>query len=682
MKLSGQLFGRWTGVGRLTAIAAGLAASVAAARAAVVLSDDFTYPNGALILNSAFRWNTHSGATGQTQVAAGRVLLSQNQTEDVSAGLTNAPFATGTLYARFVVNFSELPSGAGNYFAHFKGGGTEFRAKVFATTSGAAVGRFRVGLANVANTPATIPSDLVLNSNYTLVVRYTVNPPSGTLWINPANEAATARRVDATDVAAAANLSAFALRQSNSGGGMGVLALDDLVVAMSFEEAVPVPDAPPVIQEQPQDQTVPERATATFSVTASGAPAPGYQWQWLGADLPGATNRVLTLPNVTVANAGVYAVRVTNVAGSITSAPATLTVLPLSPAAFRIVTYNTHGGMVQDWSTNSPQVQAIGRQLQYLQPDIVTFQEIPFTNTWQMADFVRVWLPGYALATNSGTDGFIRSVIASRWPISRSQKWLDGVSLAGFGYDGSFTRDLFEAQIAVPQFPQPLHVFTAHLKAGQDADSSARRAAEANAISNFFVTGFLTTNALRPWLLTGDLNEDLARPPASLPRTVERLISPPTGLFLTTPTNPVTGSEMTFSIQADSLTKRYDYILPCGLLFSNVVLAQVFRSDLLTNPPPPLRSDDSRTASDHLPVVMAFSNPYTKPFRLTAGRCGGAALTLRWETVPGQPYDMEVSTNQTNWETLASHLLATSYSFSLTVQPAGSPRFFRVRRSP
>jgi len=79
---------------------------------------------------------------------------------------------------------------------------------------------------------------------------------------------------------------------------------------------------------------------------------------------------------------------------------------------------------------------------------------------------------------------------------------------------------------------------------------------------------------------------------------------------------------------------------------------------------------------------MAFSNPYTKPFRLTAGRCGGAALTLRWETVPGQPYDMEVSTNQTNWETLASHLLATSYSFSLTVQPAGSPRFFRVRRSP
>src|SRR5436309_15675445 len=98
------------------------------------------------------------------------------------------------------------------------------------------------------------------------------------------------------------------------------------------------------------------------------------------------------------------------------------------------------------------------------------------------------------MITNSGTDNFIRSVILSRFPITRSQSWLDGSSLSSFGYSGNFTRDLFEAEITVPNFTQPLHVFTTHLKALSDVDSAAKRAAEASAVSNFFVAGFLTTN--------------------------------------------------------------------------------------------------------------------------------------------------------------------------------------------
>ena len=76
--------------------------------------------------------------------------------------------------------------------------------------------------------------------------------------------------------------------------------------------------------------------------------------------------------------------------------------------------------------------------------------------------------------------------IISRFPIVRSQKWLDGVSLTNFGYAGHFARDLFEAEISVPDFEQPVHVFVAHLKAFSDADSAAKRAAEASAVSNFF----------------------------------------------------------------------------------------------------------------------------------------------------------------------------------------------------
>ena len=185
---------------------------------------------------------------------------------------------------------------------------------------------------------------------------------------------------------------------------------------------------------------------------------------------------------------------------------------PSSPA-FSLLQYNTHGNDVADWSTNSQQVQAIGRQLLYLKPDIATLNEIPYTNTYQMANWVRAFLPGYYLATNSATDGYIRSAIASRFPIIRSKSWLHSSNLDPYGYTNSnFTRDLFEAVIAVPGFPQPLHVFAVHLKAGQDATSTAKRAAEASAISNFFVTAYLTTNSLQPYVVSGDMNEDIVRP--------------------------------------------------------------------------------------------------------------------------------------------------------------------------
>jgi endonuclease/exonuclease/phosphatase family metal-dependent hydrolase len=424
---------------------------------------------------------------------------------------------------------------------------------------------------------------------------------------------------------------------------------------------------------------------ASFTVVATGTPPPDYQWRFFSTNLPGATRATLLLTNVATTQQGPYSVIVSNAAGSTNSFIATLIVnTPAVPApGFNLVTYNVHGAMVADWSTNSAQVQAIGRQMRYLQPDIVTFQEIPLTNTWQMVNFVAAYLPGYALATNSGTDGFIRSVIASRFRITRSTKWLDGVSLTNFGYNGSFTRDLFEVEIAGTNFhfPQPLHVFTTHLRSGQGTDDSSHRAAEANAISNFFVNGFLTTNALRPYLLTGDLNEDIARPPSSNPQTLERLTSAATGLQLTTPLNPFSGSELTYSIQS-GLTKRYDYILPCALLLANVSSNQVFRTDLLPSPPPLLLAGDDATASDHLPLQMAFSNPYDKPFRLRSVTRSNATVTLAWDSVRGQLYRVDSATNLPGWNPLAGGLVATGSSFTFSTNLNDATRFFRVYRVP
>lgn len=82
----------------------------------------------------------------------------------------------------------------------------------------------------------------------------------------------------------------------------------------------------PNISAQPQNQTVTAGGSVTFSVTASGTPAPTFQWRKNGAAISGATNASLTLTNVQTADAGTYSVFIQNSAGSATSNNVTLTV--------------------------------------------------------------------------------------------------------------------------------------------------------------------------------------------------------------------------------------------------------------------------------------------------------------------------------------------------------------------
>ena len=88
----------------------------------------------------------------------------------------------------------------------------------------------------------------------------------------------------------------------------------------------------PSITIQPTDLTVVSPATATFTVSASGLPAPTYQWiQKVSGgtytNIPGATSASYTTPATALADSGTkFECVVSNVAGSVTSKEATLTV--------------------------------------------------------------------------------------------------------------------------------------------------------------------------------------------------------------------------------------------------------------------------------------------------------------------------------------------------------------------
>jgi DNA/RNA endonuclease G (NUC1) len=86
---------------------------------------------------------------------------------------------------------------------------------------------------------------------------------------------------------------------------------------------------PPSIVQPPQSQTVTAFTPATFTVGAIGTGPFSYQWRFQGAPITGnasAQTAALTLASVTTADAGDYDCVVTGYAGSVTSAPATLTV--------------------------------------------------------------------------------------------------------------------------------------------------------------------------------------------------------------------------------------------------------------------------------------------------------------------------------------------------------------------
>lgn len=119
----------------------------------------------------------------------------------------------------------------------------------------------------------------------------------------------------------------------------------EVFTPVDFWEAVA-----PAITTAPVDVTVDEGQDASFSVDATGDPAPTYQWQsradadgaW--ADVAGATGSTLTVASVQSSDSGrQYQVIVTNSAGSVPAGPATLTVATVEVPAPSLVVAPTAG---------------------------------------------------------------------------------------------------------------------------------------------------------------------------------------------------------------------------------------------------------------------------------------------------------------------------------------------------
>ena len=185
--------------------------------------------------------------------------------------------------------------------------------------------------------------------------------------------------------------------QVSQAGGYSVTASNIAGIATSSVAQLTVL-VPPSITGQPTNFTVISGSNATFNVTAAGSAPLSYQWQRAGTNLPGATATVLQMNGVQPAQAGSYRVIVTNSAGTVTSAVATLTVLvppsvTIPPTNFTVisgsnasfnVTASGSAPLSYQWQfagTNLPGATTTGLQMNNAQPTQAGGYRVIVTNT-------------------------------------------------------------------------------------------------------------------------------------------------------------------------------------------------------------------------------------------------------------------------------------------------------------
>lgn len=218
------------------AILAVAALLVESASGSVVLNETFDYTDGTLTTVAAGAWASHSGTAGQVDVLGGKLNLTDAESEDVNATLTGQPYTSGTLYVGLDFSLSALPASTGAYFAHFKdAGASNFRGRIFVSTSGAGTGQYRVGITNVGTAPTLIPIDLDLNTTHRLSVAYDVANHASTLFLDAMTESGGTAAVDTTTTL---TITSFAFRQAS---GIGTMSVDNVVVATAFADTVPEP---------------------------------------------------------------------------------------------------------------------------------------------------------------------------------------------------------------------------------------------------------------------------------------------------------------------------------------------------------------------------------------------------------------------------------------------------------
>ena len=326
-----------------------------------LLYDTFTYANGNLFGDSGSPWTEIAGSTPE-EVISDTVQVSQaNATsEGQSLLLQTESIGSPVMWYSFTIDMQSLPTNAGGtYFAALVDTNHAFTSCVYALTSNAFPGTYRLGIANTnldyasgnggPDSSGIIPVDLATNTTYQVVVACDSYNGYSYLGINPnvtSDVDTPSFESDATTVYAGDDnfpkdsFGAFGLRQA---AGEGIMQLDNLEVSLDTTIgdaticgycAVTAGITPlaPTIGLNPVSFTNYTGTSNTMEVAASAIGSgisPTYTWyknnvafSGDGGDVSGTATAALTINPLEPGDDGNYYVIVSNGKGSAQSATA------------------------------------------------------------------------------------------------------------------------------------------------------------------------------------------------------------------------------------------------------------------------------------------------------------------------------------------------------------------------
>ena len=310
------------------------------ARAKVLFQDALNYPDGCIETDGLWYAYTPAVPKLDAMVTNHLLILNQNNSDSVAAPSNNFVFtnnlASKLIYASFTINVSTLPTMKGGYFANFKDTTNDYVGHVFiATTNTVVPGTYQLGIDNGATASSAasfFPLDLATGITYQVVINYDDEPDGNGafLWVNPASE--TDASVFGTDTLTNAYQQNIVISQIafSQYANQGVAAIGNVIVGTNFSDVLTQTPQVPVIGIGPQSTNLYLHDNITLYVAASGLGQLSYQW--LSNSIPlsdngnvsGSVANVLALTDLQ--NTANYSVVVSNSAGSVTSAPAVVSV--------------------------------------------------------------------------------------------------------------------------------------------------------------------------------------------------------------------------------------------------------------------------------------------------------------------------------------------------------------------
>jgi hypothetical protein len=260
---------------------------------------------------------TIRGTVGQT-VSVGFTIvgspLPPNEyfVDDLPPGLRTIPASQGGRVPSGSPVISGIPTQAGTFSISVTGSDGTFSQTDTIT--------FIIAPGNLAPAITSQPGNQSVNvgGTATFSVTATGSPTPTYQWRKDTNPiaGATGATLTLTNVALSA-AGSYSVVVTNSAGNV-----TSDVATLTVAETTSAPS----ITTQPVNQTAAAGGTASFTVVATGTPAPNYQWLKNTTPIGGATNATLSLSNVQNSDAANYAVTVSNSAGSVTSSTVTLTI--------------------------------------------------------------------------------------------------------------------------------------------------------------------------------------------------------------------------------------------------------------------------------------------------------------------------------------------------------------------